>query len=147
MNGDPTTGAKWIIYYVSVNQDLPDLLTSNSGLLGGKNGTTPQVVAATRRNFTTNLFVDPIDYRWMNTYSSKPNVRVTVSDIPSACNTDCTYTFLTNVPVVNSSSLNGNILSLTLTDPGSLNAALTAITVTVDNQSCTNLTGTMKNFT
>mgnify|MGYP006940528931 FL=1 len=90
MNGDPTTGAKWIIYYVSVNQDLPDLLTSNSGLLGGKNGTTPQVVAATRRNFTTNLFVDPIDYRWMNTYSSKPNVRVTVSDIPSACNTDCT---------------------------------------------------------
>lgn len=120
---------------------------SNAGLLGGKVGTTPQAVAATRRNFTTNLFVDPIDYRWMNTYSNKPNVRITVSNIPSACNTDCTYTFLTNVPVVTSSSLSGNTLSLVLTDPGSLNSALTAITVTVDNQPCVNLVGTMTSFT
>ena len=83
----------------------------------------------------------------MRTYSNKPNVRVTVNDIPSACNTDCTYTFLTSVPVVNSSSLSGNTLSLTLTDPGSLNAALSTITVTLDNQPCTNLVGTMTSFT
>lgn len=127
--------------------DLPDLTLNNFGLLGGKTGTTPQAVAATRRNFSTNLFVDPIDYRWMRTFSNKPNVRVTVNDIPSACNTDCTYTFLTNVPVVNSSSLSGNILSLTLTDPGSLNAALSAISVTIDNQPCKNLVGMMTSFT
>lgn len=123
------------------------MVISNAGLFGGRAGTTPQAVAATRRNFSTNLFVDPIDYRWMRTYSNKPNVRVTVNDIPSACNADCTYTFLTSVPVVNSSSLNGNTLALTLTDPGSLNAVLSTITVTVDNQPCTNLVGTMTSFT
>ena len=127
--------------------DLPDLSLSNFGLFGGKTGTTPQAVAATRRNFSTNLFVDPIDYRWMRTFSNKPNVRVTVNDIPSACNTDCTYTFFTSVPVINSCSLSGNILSLTLTDPGLLNAALSEITVTIDNQPCKNLVGTMTSFT
>lgn len=69
------------------------MIVSGAKLLGGKPGTTPQIIASTRRDFTTNLFVDPVDYRWMATYTDKPNVRVTVSDIPSACNTDCSYTF------------------------------------------------------
>lgn len=145
--GDTGIGAKWIIYYIGYNRDLPDLVLSGAKLLGGKAGTTPQVVAATRRNFTTNFFVDPVDYRWMRTYSEKPNVRVTVSGVPSACNTDCTYTFVNSVPVVTGASLSGNTLSLTLTDPSVLNAPLSDITVTLDNQPCTNLVGTMTSFT
>ena len=77
-SGDPTLGAKWIIYYIGYNQDLPDLVLSGAKLLGGKAGTTPQAIAATRRQFNTNFFVDPVDYRWMKTYSDKPNVIVTV---------------------------------------------------------------------
>jgi len=83
----------------------------------------------------------------MNTYSNKPNVRVTVSGIPSACNTDCTYTFLTSVPVIDAVSLNGYTLSLTLSDPGQINAPLNKITVILDDQPCTNLQGTMVSFT
>ena len=67
------------------NNDLQDLVANGAGLLGGKTGTAPLIVANTRRNYNSNLFVDPVDYRWMRTYSNKPNVRVTVKDIPSAC--------------------------------------------------------------
>ncbi len=145
--GDPTIGAKWIIYYIGFNKDLPDLVTSGAKMLGGKTGTTPQVIAATRRDFNTNFFVDPIDYRWMNTYSDKPNVRVTVSGIPSACNTDCTYNFLNNLPIVTSATLSGNQLTMTLNDPGTINAPLNTITVSLDNQPCTGLNGSMTSFT
>ena len=145
--GIPKIGAKWVIYYIGYNLDLPDLVVSGAGLLGGKAGTLPQILSATRRDFTTNLFVDSIDYRWMRTFSAKPNVRVTVSGIPSACNTDCTYDFLATVPTVTAASLTGAVLSLTLEDPAPLNAALTAITVFLDNQPCTGITGTMTSFT
>jgi hypothetical protein len=115
-------------------------------MTGGKTGTAPQIFASTRRNFNTNLFVDSVDYRWMKTYTDKPSVIVTVDGIPSACNTDCTYTFLNAVPAVQTATLAGATLSLVLTDPGNLNAALSAITVTLDNQQCTNLVGTMIGF-
>lgn len=85
----------------------------------------------------------------MNTYSSKPNVRVTVNGIPSACNTDCTYDFISTVPKVTAATLSGYNLSLILTDPNGLNANLTRVTVTLDDQPCkiSNLTQTMTNFT
>lgn len=119
---------------------------SNAGLLGGKTGTTPQAVAATRRNFSTNLFVDPIDYRWMRTYSNKPNVRVTVNDIPSACNNDCTYTFVSDVPTITALSLSGSSLSIEITSSAPISAGLNDISVTLDGQLCANLTGTVNSF-
>ncbi len=145
--GYPEDGYQYIIYYIGYNKDLPDLVVDNSKLEGGVVGTIPQMVASTRRNFNTNLFVDPVDYRWMKTYSNKPSVRVTVNDIPSACNGDCTYTFINTVPVLQSATLNGFTLSVTLTDPAALNAPLSDISVKLDNQPCTNLVGTMTSFT
>jgi len=62
--------------------------------MGGKSGTSPSITFSTRREYSTNLLVDPIDYRWMKTYSDKANVMVKVNGIDSACNTDCRYTFL-----------------------------------------------------
>ena len=84
----------------------------------------------------------------MNTYSAKPNVRVTVNGIPSACNTDCTYDFLSSVPKVTAATLSGYTLSLILTDPVPLNANLSKVTVTLDGQPCKilDLTKTMTNF-
>lgn len=41
----------------------------------------------------------------MSTYSSKPNVRVNVNSIPSACVGDCTYTFLDSIPIVTAASI------------------------------------------
>lgn len=86
----------------------------------------------------------------MKTYSAAPSVIVTVDGIPNACKgSDCTYTFLTSVPKVMSSTLSGYILSLTLSDPSSINANLTKVTVALDGQPCkiVDLTKTMSNFT
>jgi hypothetical protein len=129
------------------NKDVPDLVVDGGRLNGGRDGSSPQIFTSTRRNFNTNFFVDPVDYRWINTYSDQPNVIVTVDDIPSACNTNCTYAFLNTVPVVDSATLSGFTMSLALTDPGNLKAPLSAIKVTLDNQPCTDLAGTMLSFT
>jgi hypothetical protein len=83
----------------------------------------------------------------MVTYSDKPNVRVTVSGIPSACNADCTYTFLNNVPTITALSLSGYKLSFTINDPSSLNPPLNDLTIILNNQKCTNLIGTFSSFT
>ncbi len=147
-NGDSKTGAKYVIYYIGYNQDLPDLVINGANLIGGRTGTTPQIVAATRREFSTNLFVDPIDYRWMRTYSNKANVRVTVNEIPSACNTDCGYIFYDEVPSLIESTLTTSTLSLTLNNTDTLiSIDLSDIKVTLDNQPCVNLTGDVDSFT
>jgi hypothetical protein len=116
-------------------------------LTGGKTGTSPTIETTTRRPYSSNLFVDPVDYRWMKTHSSKPTVQVTVNGIPSACNTDCSYTFIDSVPALTALSMTGNTVSISLSDPSSLNAALDKLTVTIDNKPCISLTGTMASFT
>lgn len=103
--------------------------------------------AITKRQYSINLFVDPVDYRWMRTPSNKPTVQVTVNGIPSACNADCQYTFEDSVPALTSISMTGNIVSIGLSDPSSINAALEKLTVTIDNKPCNSLTGTMTSFT
>lgn len=41
----------------------------------------------------------------MSTYSNKPGFRVKVNNIPAVCNGDCTYTFLTSLPIITSSTI------------------------------------------
>jgi hypothetical protein len=143
--GDPNTGARWIIYYIGYNKDLPEL--SVVGMLaGGKAGKTPNISATTRRNYTSNLFVDPMDYRWMRTPSVKPGVIVSVNGIQSACNGDCSYTFLENLPIVTGVNLTGSTVNLNVSDLSLAINNLKELTVTVDGQNCVNFTGTTTNF-
>jgi hypothetical protein len=144
--GDPLYGARYIIYFIGYNGDVPDLVIGSS-LTGGRPGTEVSIVAKTRRPYSTNLFVDPIDYRWMRTYANLPTVQVTVNRIQSACNTDCRYRFLDQVPELQTVSLSSNILSVTLSDPLSLNAPLTNVTITLAGQPCIEPYGNMTNFT
>lgn len=51
------------------------------------------------------------------------------------------------MPRVTNVELNGYTLSLTLTDPQSINLPLDQITVFLDNQPCVSLTGTLTSFT
>ena len=82
----------------------------------------------------------------MSTYSNKPNFIVTVNDIKSACNGDCTYTFLTSIPVITASSITDtNKIGLTIDTKGNA-LALSDLTITLNGQSCTTLTGTLASF-
>jgi len=47
--GDPTTGCKWNIYYIGYNGNVPNIVASGAGLLGGRPGTTPTIAASTIR--------------------------------------------------------------------------------------------------
>lgn len=130
-------GANWVILYYGINSPLPDLVINYAGLLGGKTGTNPMMVARTLRSYSSNLLFDPIDYSFLHTVSDKPNVIVTVNGMPSVCLNDCGYTFLSNTPTVPSASLSGSVVTLSLTDPASLGFTLDAVTITIAGQPCT----------
>lgn len=129
-------GAVWIITYYGVNGLLPDLVVNPAGLLGGKAGTSPQLVSSTLRYYSSNLLFDPIDYTLLNTFSDKPNVLLTVNGIPSVCTADCRYSFLTNTPLLTSDSISGSVVTLSLSDPASIGFTLDQTSVTVGGQPC-----------
>ena len=49
MTGDSAYSARWIIYFIGYNEDVPLLVTSAAGLTGGKDGSAPTVTAESRR--------------------------------------------------------------------------------------------------
>jgi hypothetical protein len=150
--GDFGVSEKWIIYYFGYNKDVPLPVVVGGGLVGGGGGIKPTIVAANRREYSTNSFVNPIDYRWMKTYSNKPSVLVTVKGIPSACNADCSYEFKTDtaIPKLTSLSLAGDAVTIGLTDPtdlASLASPFSLFKITIDQQPCQNLNGLLSTVT
>lgn len=141
-------GATWIITYYGVYGLLPDIVANAAGLRGGLTGTSPQMTSSTLRSYSSNLLFDPIDYHFLSTASDKPNVLLTVNEIPSVCTGDCRYTFLTNTPLLTSDSISGSIVTLSLTDPASIGYTLGQVSVTIGGQPCTiiNPTSPITNF-
>ena len=85
----------------------------------------------------------------MRTASSTINIQVSVNDIPSVCKGDCSYSFITNSPLLTSASINKAILTLSLTDPSAIGYNLNDVTVILNNKSCTiiNLADPIDRFT
>ena len=116
-------------------------------LEGGKDGTKPTMDFYETRPYSSNLIFNPVDERMMFAACSGPNVQVTVNDVLAACINDCEYTFEATVPEMNLQTLTGSTLRLGITDPLSQNYTLSDISVTLDGQECTGLTGTIDDFT
>ena len=137
-----------MITYYGVDTLIPDLTIDFINMHGGVAGTSPQMYASTLRWYSSHLLFDPIDFTLLNTASSQANVLVTVNDIPAVCTGDCKYTFLDNTPVLQSSSMSGSIVTLSLNDPGSIGYSLSDVTITIGGQSCTviNLSDPIGNF-
>jgi len=52
----------------------------------------------TVRNYTTNLFYDPIPMEMLKTYETKPQLIVEVGGLPAAChNLSCDFSYIPNV--------------------------------------------------
>lgn len=64
---------------------------SGAGLAGGSN--TPTVSATTRRDYSSNIIFDPIDFRFLTIPSSASNIQITTNGIPSVCIGNCQYSF------------------------------------------------------
>jgi hypothetical protein len=62
--------------------------------------------------------------------------------------TDCTYTFLSNIPTVNAQSLSGSIVQIGITNPTATAYTTSMLKIKVDGQPCQIITGgTFSSFT
>lgn len=129
-------GATWLISYFGYNGPVPLFVVDNTNLIGGVSGTSPSVASVEIRPYRSNLLVNPIDYPFLSTPSSSPNVLVTVNGVPSVCVGNCEYTFLTNAPTLTSATISGPTVTLSLTDPIPINYNLNDVTVLIGTQPC-----------
>lgn len=107
----------------------------------------PTIAVRVERPFSNNIEFNPIDYRFLHTYSNSVNVHVMTNGVPSVCLGNCTYSFHTYTELT-SLSMSGSILMLGLSDPMSLGFTLNDINVTVQGRACTiNPSGSISSFT
>jgi hypothetical protein len=124
----------WIIRYLGVNNAIPNVTVNGAGLSGGM--TSPTINVIVRRPYSSSITFDPVDYRFLNTYSAQPNVQVSTNGIPAICSGNCGYAFK-DVFNISSLSLNGSTISLALiTSPSNLTINLTSIGIWVQNLPC-----------
>jgi hypothetical protein len=89
----------------------------------------------TRRNYSSNVAFNPLDYRFLKTFTNSINVQVTTNNIPAICNGSCAYAFNTYSEIT-FLAYSGSVLSLSLSNPTSLNFTTSSITVSVQGQPC-----------
>ena len=109
---------KWVISFKGYYNEIPQIEFNTAKLTGGSKP--PQLFNNVIRNYSTNVVFEPVDYRFLHTASSLPNVLVSVNQIPAVCLTNCTYQFLKLFKIA-SLSLNQSILYIQI-------ANLTALT-------------------
>lgn len=129
-------GVTWLVSFIGYNGQLPLFVTDNTYLMGGVSGTKPQVTAIEIRPYSSDLLVNPIDYSFLSTPASLPNVLITVNGVPSVCLSDCGYTFLTNSPQLTAATISGPTVTLSLTDPSNIGYQLTDVTILIGGQPC-----------
>jgi len=131
-------GANWTISYKQYNNPVPDIVVNGAGLSGG--ATTPTIQNLTRRQYSTDLEFDPLDYRFLNTYTNSYGVQVATNGVPAVCLGSCGYTFA-KYSEITSISLTGSVLTLNLSDPTTKNFPVNSIKIFVSWLPCTVNTG------
>jgi hypothetical protein len=82
------------------------------------------------------LEFDPVDYRFLRTYSNGINVQVITNGVPSVCTGNCFYSFVDYIKITSLSYTN-NTLSLSLSNStSSVSIPTSSISVTVGGLPC-----------
>jgi hypothetical protein len=123
----------WYIEYKDYYADVPDPVVNGAGLSGGVSS--PTIIAAQKKAYSSRLVFSPIDYRFLNTHSSSINVQVNTNGVPAACTGDCSYTFNTFTEIT-ALSYSGSMLTFGISDPTSANFAKGLISVSVGGLNC-----------
>ena len=99
-----------------------------------------------RRPFSNHITFSPVDYRFLNSASSAPNVILTTNGIESVCTGSCSYNFNDQFNVT-SNSISGNVLSLAISDPNNV-LTVDNLKVTAQGLPCVTIAGsTLSSFT
>lgn len=114
-----------------MSRAINDVSVDGTNLTGGI--TTPNLIFAIRRPYSTNILAEPVDARFLSVASSAPSILVETNGLKAVCLTNCLYNF-TDVVKVASMNLTLTGLSLSLISP-SMN--LSSISITVQGQACT----------
>lgn len=112
---------------------------SAANLAGGKSGTTPTITLTKRRMYSSHITFNPLDYRFLTTASSGPNVMVTTNGLSSVCTGSCLYTFNDQFNITGA-SISGNVLTVALSNPNNV-LQVDDLTVTAQGQTCTKNSG------
>lgn len=123
----------WIISYKGVNSAIPPIVLSGSHLSGGV--TSPTITLTIRRPYSSHITFDPIDYRFLNTYSNLPSVIVKTNGLPSVCTGDCSYLFV-KVAAITGWSFSGTSLQLSINNTSKNDIKAKDITITINNVTC-----------
>lgn len=86
----------------------------------------------------------------MYSVSPSPSVLIKVNSILSVCSSaDCVYSFITSTPEVTSQTVDarGVTISVSVNDPLNRNLLISNSFVSLDNQPCSILSGTLASFT
>ena len=145
--GDCSYGCTYLITYNKLTDDVPDLVLSGASLVGGQDGTFPQISFKETLKYSPNIVFRPVDERFMFLADSGPQVQVTVNNVLGTCQGNCAYNFITSAPEVTSQSLSGAQLSIAINDVNTDNYALTNLKVKLGDQICSNLAGSFASFT
>jgi hypothetical protein len=123
---------------------VPIITVSGSGLTGGLDGTSPTIAYSNARPYSSNILFDPVPYSMLYSVASSPQVVVTVNGLKSVCISDCSYSFIPNIPTIASqtTSNNGVNVALTITDPTSQIYSNSALTIAINGVPCTISQGT-----
>jgi hypothetical protein len=124
----------WFIKYKNYNNQTTTVSPNSVGLSGGVG--MPSIIVRTRRNYSSNVLFNPIDYRFLSVPSNTANVIVKTNGVPSICTGDCSYVFGLYSEVT-SLSINGTVLSLAISDPTSQGFIASDVKVTVQGKTCT----------
>lgn len=141
--GDVDTGARWIISYIGVDDDVEDLVLSNAQLTGGN--ATPSISYVLERDYSSNLLYQPVDDTFLFTASSVPTVHVKVNDILAI--SDKGYTFTFDSLAITQQTLTGAEIAVTISNPAGENFTIADLTVSMDGTACSGVTGTLTSFT
>jgi hypothetical protein len=127
-------GLSFYIRYLGVNEDPGHIEIENveGATMGGNNLT---FVTETVRPYSTNLEYDVIPFEMLKTFETKPQLIVTVNNLPAVChNLTCDYTYIEPTGEISSFTydeatkvltVEGSAFPANLTDIASLEFALT----------------------
>jgi hypothetical protein len=90
-NTNYVDGVTFLVSFDSCNGNKPTIVSSNTNLQGGRDGTQPAVLVNEVRAGSTNLLVEPVTVEYLFTNAGIPQVQVTVGNVLGKCLGDCSY--------------------------------------------------------
>lgn len=105
-------GFRYAIFFQDYEGDVPQC-TISSGIDDPIRAENPVFISETLQNYGSNLFFDPVPLEMLYTPATRPQVQVTVDDLPAVCpHFNCGFAYVEAVGEVTSQTLDGRNMEI-----------------------------------